>query len=260
MLRIALVQQRCEKAAIRQNLEGLSRVLVEAEARRMDIAAFPEMNITGYADPTRFPEAAVRLDGPEMTDFLRRTEAFSGTVLAGLIEKNPAVKPYITQVAARLGTLLDVYRKITIEGEEADWFSPGEGVPVFRHGDLTFGMVICADINNPQIFAACKAQGARIVFELAAPGLYGEQATRDWQSGYHWWAGECRQKLGAYAREHDSWIAVATQAGRTVDEDFPGGGYLFAPTGERLYATPGWQPGEVYLEVDLDGQTARELP
>jgi hypothetical protein len=25
-----------------------------------------------------------------------------------------------------------------------------------------------------------------------------------------------------------------TQAGRTVDEDFPGGGYIFSPTGERV--------------------------
>ncbi len=91
-----------------------------------------------------------------------------------------------------------------------------------------------------------------MVFELAAPGLYGEQATRNWQSGFAWWEGECQSYLSRYARQYGLWIAVATQAGRTVDEDFPGGGYLFAPDGRRLYATPDGSPGVVYLGLDLE--------
>jgi predicted amidohydrolase len=226
----------------------------------MDIIAFPEMNITGYADPTRYPAAVIRQDGPEMGEFLRRTAAFNGTVLAGFIEENPGNKPFITQIAARQGRLQGFYRKVTIKDEETEWFSPGENVPVFRHDDLTFGISICADIGNPRVFADCRRQGAQIIFELAAPGLYGEQATRNWQSGFDWWQGECRTLLGGYAREHACWIAAATQAGRTIDEDFPGGGYLFDPTGRRVYTTPDWSPGAVYLEIDLAAGSARELP
>jgi predicted amidohydrolase len=259
MLRIALVQQCCEKAAIAQNLDNLSYHLAAAAKRQVDIAGFPEMNITGYADPTRYPAALVRLDGPEVADFLRRTAEFSGTVLAGVIEENPAGKPFITHLVARAGTLLGFYRKVTIQDEEVLWFSPGDAVPVFRHHDLAFGISICADIENPDVFAACRRQGARIVFELAAPGLYGEQATRNWQSGYAWWEGECLQHLGAYARENAIWIAAATQAGRTVDEDFPGGGFLFAPGGERVYATRDGSEGVVYLEIDMESGRVKEL-
>lgn len=249
MLRIAIIQQRCEKAAFAQNLAGVCTVLEEAAAREVDIAAFPEMNLTGYADPTRYSGAVLRLNGPEMAEFLRRTAFFPGMVLAGLIEENPGRKPFITQVAARRGELAGVYRKVTIVDEEVDWFSAGEGVPVFRHDSLTFGIAICADIHNPAVFADCARQDARLVFELAAPGLYGEQATRDWHSGYAWWESECRQHLGAYARQYSLWIAVATQAGRTVDEDFPGGGYLFNPAGERVFATPDGSPGMAYIEI-----------
>jgi predicted amidohydrolase len=209
------------------------------------------MNITGYADPTRYPQAVIRLDGPEMADFLNRTRAFSGTVLAGLIEANPGEKPFITQVAARRGKLVKYYRKVTIKDEETLWFLPGSDVPVFDHDGLTFGISICADIGSPRVFADCKRQGAKIIFELAAPGLYGEQAARSWQSGFAWWEGECSRLLGGYAREHTVWIGAATQAGRTVDEDFPGGGYLFSPTGERVFATPDWSAGEVYLDVEV---------
>ncbi len=38
---------------------------------------------------------------------------------------------------------------------------------------------------------------------------------------------------------------------RCEDEDFPGGGYVFAPSGERLYTTAGWLPGAAYLELDF---------
>jgi predicted amidohydrolase len=89
--------------------------------------------------------------------------------------------------------------------------------------------------------------------------LYGEQATRNWRSGFEWWEGECQKYLSAYAKKYGFWIGVATQAGRTIDEDFPGGGYLFAPNGERVYATPDWSPGAIYLEIDLETGRILEL-
>jgi len=246
----------CQKGDIDGNLAAIAQHLADARRRRVDILALPEMSITGYADPTRCPGAVLALDGPEMSRFLSLTRGSPVTVLAGLIERNQgqaggtAGKPFITQVAARNGRLIAIYRKLTIVDEEADWFSPGDAVAVFRQGGLACGMAICADIANEAVFAACARRGARVVFELAAPGLYGEQATRDWRAGFEWWRGECAEKLSRYARAFRLWIAVATQAGRTADEDFPGGGYLFDPHGERIYATPDWSPGAVYLEID----------
>ncbi len=259
MVRIGLMQMKCEKAAITENLENIARYLEEAKKREIDIIGFPEMSITGYADPNKHPQAVIRLDGPEIRQFLDLTKGVQATVLAGLIEENGPRKPFITHVAARDGRLLGWYRKVTIKDEEELWFSAGESVPVFRHGELTFGVAICADISNETVFAECSRQGAKIVFELAAPGLYGEQAARNWQSGFDWWRGMCQEHLGRYAREYGIWIAVATQAGRTVDEDFPGGGYVFAPDGRCLYATPDWSPGEVYLELDLEEGKAAEI-
>lgn len=144
----------------------------------------------------------------------------------------PCCAPFITHVAIRRGELLGAYRKVTIKDGEDAWYE--------------------------SVFATCRLKGAQIVFELAAPGLYGDQATRDWESGYLWWEEKCRDQLGAYARTHNLWIAVATQAGRTLDEDFPGGGYLCAPDGTRVYATEHWSPGVVYLDLNFaQGQAAQ---
>lgn len=258
-LRIGLVQMRCEKAAIDGNLAGMSRYLDEAVAHDVQILAFPEMCMTGYADPKRYPHAVIRLDGPEVGRLLAMTLGKEITVLAGLIEANPGGKPYITQIVACAGRLAGTYRKVTIKDEETEWFSPGFEVQVFHPGDLTYGLAICADIGNRHVFAECARQGAQLVFELAAPGLYGDQATRDWRSGFEWWRGECETYLSGYAREYGFWVAVATQAGRTADEDFPGGGYVFAPGGRRVYATQDWRPGAVYLEMDLHSRHLAEI-
>jgi predicted amidohydrolase len=103
--------------------------------------------------------------------------------------------------------------------DEVNWFAPGSSPAVFEHPKIRFGVAICADIDTPEIFAEQARRGAQIVFEAAAPGLYGSQETRNWLSGYRWWRENCLTKLGHYARENSIFIAVATQAGRTIDRE-----------------------------------------
>jgi predicted amidohydrolase len=251
-LRVALVQMCCAKGDVGRNLAAIGEQIREARERGAEIVCFPEMSITGYIDPARWPEAVVSLAGPEVAEFAAQTAGTGVTALAGLVERNPNGKPFITQVVAQAGRLAGWYRKRTVVDEEAEWFSPGDGdLPVFQHGALAFGLAICADLDAPHIFAESARQGARVVFEAAAPGLYGAQETRDWRSGYDWWRGECESKLGDYARDNGIYIAVATQAGRTIDEDFPGGGFLFGPDGALLADTPDWSPGVLYATLTI---------
>jgi predicted amidohydrolase len=253
-MRAALVQMRCEKGDLAGNLAQSAAHIARAGERGIDIVCFPEMSLTGYIDPTTSPNAVLELDGPEVATFLDVTRGRSPVVIAGLVERNPDGKPFITQIVARDGELLGVYRKRTIVDEEAEWFAPGdEPSLVVRAVPLPFAVTVCADVDDPALFAECARRGARVVFEAAAPGLYGEQATRDWAAGFDWWRGECHDKLGQYARENGLWIAVATQAGRTVDEDFPGGGYLFDPDGRCVAETADWTEGVLEVEVPADG-------
>jgi predicted amidohydrolase len=248
-----------EKGAVEQNLKETSRHIEEAHNRGIDIIAFPEASITGYNDRGKFPEAIEPLDGEAVAAFLTLTQGKNLTALAGVIEHNPAGKPYITHVVARNGSLAGFYRKTNIIDEDSEWITPGNEIKVFDHNGIVYGIAVCSDIEKEEIFAECARLGAKIVFELAAPGLYGEQATRDWKASYEWWEGVCKEHLSKYAKKYGLWIPVATQAGRTCDEDFPGGGYLFSPTGERVYSTKDWQPCVSYLEIDFEKGTAEEI-
>jgi predicted amidohydrolase len=258
-LKIGLVQMFCEKANITRNLENHSERIDEAERKGIDILVFPEASITGYIDRGGHPEAIIRRDGPEIEELRKKTSGRKVTVLAGFIEANPGGKPFVTQVAIQDSRITGYFRKMTIVDDDVEWFTPGDATPVSTFGGLKYGIAICSDICNEAVFAGYARQGAGIVFECAAPGLYGEQATRDWKSGYEWWEGVCREYLSRYARKYGLWITVATQSGRTIDEDFPGGGYVFSPDGERVYATGDWQPGVACLELNLQNGQVKEI-
>ena len=178
-LKIGLVQMRCEKLAVEANLAQIEHYIAEATDRGVEIIGFPEMTLAGYADPIGQPAAIMHLDGSEVDQCARFTANRSITILIGLIEEKLTGKPYITHFVARDGQFIGRYRKQMIIDEEALWFSPGETLSVFKHDDATFGIAICADIHTESVFVECAHQGAQIVFELATPGLYGEQATRD---------------------------------------------------------------------------------
>jgi predicted amidohydrolase len=259
ILKIGLIQMFCEKADIAANIESHYAYIDEAGKKEIDILAFPEASITGYIDRGGYPEAIIRPDGPEIETLRRKTTERKVTVLAGFIEANPDGKPLATQVVIQDGQIIGYFRKMTIVDDDVEWFTPGDTTPVFTCRDIKYGIAICSDIGNESIFSEYARRRARIVFECAAPGLHGEQTTRDWRSGYEWWEGVCQEYMPGYARKYGLWIMVATQAGRTIDEDFPGGCYVFSPNGERVYATNEWQPGVVYLEIDLHNGRAREI-
>jgi predicted amidohydrolase len=253
-LKIGLVQMFCEKGDIENNLRRHQDYVVEAESKGIDILAFPEASITSYVDrnPDEFPRAVIRRDGTEIESLRDITAGCKVTVLAGFIEENSGGKPYLTQVAVRDGEIIGYYRKMNIVAKDSDWFTPGDSAAVFTHDSTCFGLAICSDLKKEDVFSDCARRGARIVFELAAPGLHDEQATRNWWSGFAWWQRTCMKYAAGYSRKYGIWIAVATQAGRTVNEDFPGGGYVFDPDGQRLFASADWSPGVEYLALDME--------
>src|SRR5690242_18587677 len=120
MTKLALVQMRCEKDAVAQNLRQIGQYVNEAVIAQCDFVCFPEMSITGYINPVRDIEAVLKLDGPEVAQVLELTRANRITLIAGLVEANPVGKPFITQIVARHGKLVGWYRKINIAEDELD--------------------------------------------------------------------------------------------------------------------------------------------
>jgi predicted amidohydrolase len=250
-VKLALVQMNCPKGRIADNLAAIDRCIDEAAAEDTDVIVFPEMSLTGYIDPIAQPESILTVESEPVTRFCAMTERTPVMALAGIVERNQSGKPFITQLVAADGKLLGIYRKGNVADDELPRFEPATETPLFTHRGVRFGVALCADVGHAGLFAAYAEQGAKLVLVGAAPGLYGPQETRDWQAGFDWWHEECARNLSVSAAAGAMHIAVATQAGSTADEDFPGGGYVFAPTGERVAESPDWNPGTLYAEVDI---------
>ena len=117
-IKLGLVQMRCEKGAIEENLVSTRAYLDEGMRQGVDIMCFPEMSITGYANPLRNPEVVLHLDGPEVMRLVNMTKEMHITAIAGIIKGNPHGKPFITQIVAHAGKVQGMYRKQTIAEDE----------------------------------------------------------------------------------------------------------------------------------------------
>jgi predicted amidohydrolase len=249
-LKIALVQMTCEKGDITRNVRRTIEFSAQAADAGADIVCFPEASMTGYIDPPGgHPEAVVFWDDARLTPLYQWSRPNQITIVAGIVERNPDGLPYLSQGIIRQGKLEGVYHKSYIAPDEVSLFSAGNELCLFSHRDDKIGLSVCADIESEDLFRRYSEAGARIVLHSSAPGLYGDQATRNWQSGYDWWRGDCQSKLGKYAHTYGLTIAAATQSGRTVDEDFPGGGYLFDPSGALVAETDDWSEGILIADI-----------
>ena len=58
-MNLALVQMCSQKGNIAGNLARIEQHIAEAASRGVDVVVFPEMNISGYLDPARWPDAVI---------------------------------------------------------------------------------------------------------------------------------------------------------------------------------------------------------
>ncbi|MEA2573043.1 MAG: hypothetical protein QOH93_341 [Chloroflexia bacterium] len=254
-LKIGMSQMRCEKGDWEGNLRRTEELMEEAAAQGCEVVIFPEMGLSGYCFDEHYRDAARSLDSPEVQHFVDLTAQYGVAASGGFIEANSEDKPFVTQMLAQYGRVIGVYRKVQIVDEEAELFSPGTEMPVFKlpvgGEELTCALAICADSDRPDLFARFAGQGARVVFHSSAPGLYTRRTDEtSWRAGYDWYKSHLGERLPTYARDNRLAIAVATQCGATVDEDFPGGSFVFGRDGSCLACTKDY--GEALLVYELD--------
>ena len=255
-VKIALAQMRCEKGDWPGNLARAEEYMARARSEGCEIIVLPEMGLSGYCDPARFPEAIQPLASPWVRQFVDLTAKHGIIASGGFIERNPEGKPFITQVLAQDGRIVGIYRKIHVVDEEAEWFSPGTESPVFDvqlpHGKMKCALAVCADSDRPDLFSIYADRGARLVLHSSAPGLYGRRTNdASWQAGYDWYESYVLERLPIYARENELFIVVATQTGATIDEDFPGASFVFGPDGSCLACTGNYAETLLVHEITI---------
>src|SRR3954468_13193996 len=110
-LKLGLAQMRCEKGDWAGNLESASQYMRHARSAGCDIVVLPEMGLSGYCDPARFPDSVQPLGSPWIQKFVDMASEHGIAASGGFIEANPNGKPFITQVLTQGGRITGIYRK-----------------------------------------------------------------------------------------------------------------------------------------------------
>jgi len=234
------------------NLERHVAVLDEARQAGCDLVVFPEMSLTGSVDPSRHPERLVGLADPVVGQLVEATAAAGVGALFGLAERRDG-RAFITQAGAVDGRLAAVQRKRHLgDGEEAFTAVSPSATAVFDCRAVACGVIICAEAGVDHTWDASAAAGASLLLMCSAPGLYGRRTDEaSWRAGFTWWEdcglGDARRHAARLGR----WVAMATQAGSTADEDFPGIAALVDPAGEVVARLPDWRPGTLVVDVPV---------
>src|SRR5262249_53274686 len=166
-MRAMLAAIRCEKGDPDRNLATHLAILAEAAVARCDLALFPEMSLTGSAEPGVSPERLIPLDHPAVAALTRATEECRVGACFGIAERAPGGLPYITQVFAGAGQVLGPQRKRHL-GEGEELFSAAADSAVFAWAGVKFGVAICAEAGFDDPFDAAAGAGASLVLFPAA--------------------------------------------------------------------------------------------
>jgi predicted amidohydrolase len=249
-VRVSLASIVCEKGDVEGNLARHVTVLDRARTEGCAIAVFPELSLTGSVDPLRHPERAVALDHEGVRRLTEATDRSGVAALFGIGERQ-ADRFYITQVLACGGRIVGWQRKRHL-GEDEEGFAVGHESSVFDVARLRFAVVICAESGVAFTWDAAAGAGARVAFLCSAPGLHGRRASSAaWRDGFEWWEGAGLDDARRHARRCRLWVGMATQAGSTVDEDFPGISALVSPAGDVVDRLPDWAPGTLVVDLPI---------
>ena len=247
-MRALLAAMTAEKGRPYENLGRHLAILEEAARNDCRVAVFPEFSLTGSVDPLRHPNWLVTTRHDAVRILAAATGRTQVDAIFGIGE-SAAGGPYITQLHASGGRLRGRHRKRHL-GEDEEGYRIGDEMNVFQSAGTRIGIVVCAEAGVDFTWKAVAAQGVHLVFFCSAPGLHGRRVDeRSWREGFTWWE-ECG--LGD-ARKHavgqQTWVAMATQAGSTLDEDFPGLVALVSPAGEVVARSPDWLPANLVVDI-----------
>jgi predicted amidohydrolase len=257
-MRLALVAMTCDKGGIDRNLRRHVESLEAAAARSCDLVVFPEFSLTGSVDPVNAPEHLVTVESPAVDELVAATGRTGVAAVFGIGERcddrvaavdGTRSGPFITQLYARNGDLAGVQRKRHL-GEDEVGYETADDDASFVLGATSFAIAICAEGGVDRPWLAAAAAGVDVVLFCSAPGLYGRRTDEvSWRDGHQWWLecglGDARRQ----AARHRLWVAIATQAGSTTDEDFPGLAALVDPNGEVVDRLPDWRADTLVVDI-----------
>lgn len=246
-MRAAIWQSPSNLGGPAERLQALSVRLQDAGP--LDLLLCPELFQCSYNAGDQIADRAEPLDGPFAHGVATLARQHGIAIAYGFPEKADGL-PYNSAVCfGPDGSLLGHRRKCVLPpGPEQDLFQPGSGgATVFRLGDATLGLVICYEIEFPEIARAAAQAGADILLAPTAISVN--------------WPIVPEKVIPTRAWENGLFLLYANHSGVENGLHYVGQSCICAPYGEVL-ARAGDGPELIAAELDLHrvGIARQRLP
>ena len=238
-LNIVLAQLSPRLRRTNDNVETMVRTI--AERPEADLVLFPELFMSGYTT-VGLEELAVDPGGPEVGRIAEAAKDSSTAVVFGAPERfggghaNSAI--YIDRSGAVAGT----YRKAYLFGSEREAFLPGDELLVVDLGGSKAGLMICFDVEFPEVARALAQAGADLLVTISANM---EPFERD----HHVF---CTSRALENGLPH----AYVNQIGMGEEFNFVGGTMAVSADGDILVETSSAVEEVLGLELELSARSS----
>jgi 5-aminopentanamidase len=203
--------------------QAVSLISASAEAGA-DLVILPELFLCGYdvAGILAAPERHIVTSGDPYCKRLQRACAEHGVAaVIGAAVHVPEGVANAALVIARDGTLVHLYRKVHLWGDERCAFVPGARPAIVDLAETRIGLSICFDAGFPEHMRALALAGVDLI---ACPAAFA--------------AGEERRRYELYyptrALENTVYVAVSNAVGEQGGLEMFGDSRLFGPRGDEI--------------------------
>jgi predicted amidohydrolase len=213
---VAVYQSSLAGASLAGKLDRLGRAI--ARGPHTDLVACPELFQSDYRAGHRLQESAEAAE-----DFAQGVAGIAAThgcaIAYGYPEAAEGRLYNSARVVAGDGRTLANHRKLRLPGEyENAWFDCGDRLTDFTLRGWRVAVLICYDIEFPELVRACTRRGAHLVI---APTALSEN-----------WSVVSEKVVPARAFENGVFVAYANHAGRDGEFRYLGGSCIVGPDGQ----------------------------
>lgn len=242
-MKITLAQIQPNVGDITSNVNYICTLLTEASESNSKLVLFPELSLTGYiTDQQTLDKNAVTVENDSIIKIKQTCARYNIDTVISFPEVD-SQSFYITSLYIdHNGEILAKYRKTHLFAEEQNLFTKGENYPVFNTQFGNLGMMICYDLEFPEVARLLKLQGAEMILISTA----NMEPYAHHQDVY----------LMSRALENEVPIAITNQIGINKQHNFFGHSAVVDHNGQfllKLNSSEQIQHVEVNLNVDRDG-------
>ena len=207
---LALAQMYLAPAARDRNLARAIALIGEAARQGADVVLLPEALPVGWMDATTRACADAIPDGPTCLAFRDAARQHGVHVCTGLAERDGDRVFNAAVLIDPAGEVLLHHRKINELDIAHDLYQRGDRLGVARTALGTFGLMICADAfaDGLVIARTLGLMGADVILSPCAWAVAPDHDNTRTPYGGLW-----LDSYGPVAREHDLWIAGASNVG-----------------------------------------------